>query len=214
VPTPVHITAKQVGDSTMQDKQQRNAVKITPLELTQETEARVRQEASEKAYYKLKHLNTGHRKVTEEELQVIATEEGANHISLFSATYGLPELSMPVFIEVFSQIWRAGGAIVSQIEKDAINKAQEQKLKDIGPEHTIPIPEELTIQATARKHAVEYLLSETITIELPVSRLLPLDLEISDEQRGQIQLYEKTYLKAYREYQPPEPPRRRLFGLF
>lgn len=98
--------------------------------------------------------------------------------------------------------------------KDALNKAQQQKLKDAGPTHTDPLPEELMIQAIARRHAVEYLLGETLTIDPPISQLPTVEREMTEDQRTQLSQFEQAYLKEYREYQLPNPPRKKLFGIF
>lgn len=201
----------------MQDEQQTNKVQLTPLTLTVFAEKEIRKTASKMAYRMLKTYNDHSLKVTEDELRDLAIQEGTHWFSGIVGsefTYGPADLSMPVFIEVYCAAWKDGGVIVSQVEKDAIDKAHQQKLKDAGPTYTDPLPDELMIQAVARKHATEYLLGETLTLDPPISQIPAIKDEITEDQRTQFPQFEQAYLKAYREYPLPSPPRKKLFGIF
>jgi len=199
----------------MQDKT--NEVSLTPLKLKEFAEKNVRRVSSKRAYEVLKAYNASYLKVTEEELRVLATREGTSWafgVIGNEDDHGPAELSMPIFVEVFCTIWKDGGIIVSQVEKDAINKAHQQKLKDAGPTYTDPLPDELMIQAVARKHATEYLLGETLTLDPPISQIPAIKDEITEDQRKQFPQFEQAYLKAYRKYPLPNPPRKKVFGIF
>lgn len=198
----------------MQDEQQTNKVQLTPLKLKLEAESEVRQTASRKAFYMLKTYNEHRIKVTEEELRILATQAGTDRIVGLETTYGSADLAMPLFIEVFCTTWRDSGAVVSQVEKDAVSKAQQQKLKDAGPTYIDPLPEELMIQAVARKHAVEYVLGKTLTLDPPISQLPAVEYEMTEDQQARLLQFEQTYLKEYRDYSLPSSPRKKLFGIF
>lgn len=199
----------------MQDK--KSEVNLTPLKLKEFAEQSVRRVSSKRAYEVLRAYNASHLKVTEEELQILATREGTSWafgVIGKEDEYGTAELSMPIFVEVFCTIWKNGGIIVTQVENDAIIKAHQQKLKDAGPTYTDPLPDELMIQAIARRHATEYLLGETLTIDPPISQIPAIRDEVTEDQRKQFSEFEQAYLKAYREYPLPNPPRKKLFGIF
>jgi len=198
----------------MQDKQQTNDVPQTSRELSAKEEKYLRSTASKKAFETLEIFHKHHLKVTEDELRVLATQDGTKSILEYESSYGAMDLAMPIFIEVFCTIWRDAGAVISQVEKDAIAKARQQKLKDAGPTYTDALPDELMIQSVARKHAVEYLLGETLAIDPPVSQVPTIDREMTEDQQQQLHQFEQAYLKEYRSYQLPRSPRQKLFGIF
>lgn len=186
----------------------------TSRELESKEEESLRKTAAFEAFQTLQTYNKLHVKVTEEELRLLATQSGTDRILQYEASYGPMDLAMPLFIEVFCTLWRDAGVIVSQVEKDAIDKAQQQKLKDAGPTYIDALPDELMIQAIARKHAVEYLLGETLVLDPPISQLPRVEIEMTGEQEQQLHQFEQAYLKEYRNYQLPRPPRQKLFGIF
>jgi hypothetical protein len=54
----------------------------------------------------------------------------------------------------------------------------------------------------------------TFTVDPPISQLPAVEHEMTEDQREQLHQFEQAYLKEYRGYRLPNPPRQKLFGIF
>ena len=156
-------------------------------------------------------MHQAQEKVTEEELEARATASVVrSQITVFPASYGPPELSTKLYLSMYRQVWRDGGAVVSLMERVAIREAQQEKRKNIDhglAEATITSP--AWIAAKAQTAAIMYVVGKIFNSADP-GGFNP-EEPLTEEQRAAIKLYAAAYTKAYQLYRHT---RRKFLGLF